>query len=255
MKIQLLFASLLFISSLLGQTSVKMEIPLLNSKDSNVYHTGYTVSYNQKFRQANWVAYQLTKAETSKLFNRENKFIPDPLIKGTDNGIDYEKSGYDRGHLCPAADMGFSKITMAESFYYSNMSPQIPGFNRGIWKQLEVQTRNWAIEYDSLYIVVGPIFSDTMKVIGPHQVAVPNTYYKVILDNHKGKEKMIGFLMQNESSKNSLQSFVVTVDSIEVLTGIDFFPLLEDSLENKLESLVVVNTWNWKFVKNVKKKK
>ena len=252
MKIQLLFVSLFSIYFLFRQTSEQMEIPFLKSKDSIIYHTGYSVSYNQKFRQANWVGYQLTKAETSKLFNRENKFVPDPLIKGTDNGIDYEKSGYDRGHLCPAADMGYSKITMAESFYYSNMSPQIPGFNRGIWKQLEEQTRNWAIEYDSLYILVGPIFSDTMKVIGPHQVAIPNAYYKVILDNHKGKEKMIGFVMRNEGSKNSLQSFAVSVDSVEVLTGIDFFPILDDSLETKLESLVLLNVWNWK---NVKKKK
>ena len=252
MKILLFFASLLSISSFFGQTSEKMEIPLLNSKDSIVYHTGYSVSYNQKFRQANWVGYCLTRNETNSIYKRENKFVTDPIIKGTDNGIDYEKSGYDRGHLCPAAHMGFSKITMAESFYYSNMSPQIPGFNRGIWKQLEEQTRNWAIEYDSLYIVVGPIFSDSMKTIGPHQVAVPNYYYKVILDNHKGKEKMIGFVMKNESSKNSLQAFVVTVDSVEVLTGIDFFPLLDDSLETKLESLVVLNTWSWK---NVKKKK
>ena len=148
MKILLFFTVLFSSSYLFGQTSVQMEIPILKSKDSIVYHTGYSVSYNQKFRQANWVGYQLTKAETSKLFNRENKFIPDPLIKGTDNGIDYEKSGYDRGHLCPAADMGFSKITMDESFYYSNMSPQVPQFNRGIWKSLETQVRNWAIEYD-----------------------------------------------------------------------------------------------------------
>ena len=232
-----------------------MEIPILNSKDSIVHHNGYSVSYNQKFRQANWVAYCLTRNETNSIYKRENKFVQDPLIKGTDNGIDYEKSGYDRGHLCPAADMGFSKITMDESFYYSNMSPQVPQFNRGIWKSLETQVRNWAIENDSLYIVVGPIFSDSMKVIRTHQVAVPNSYYKVILDNHKGKEKMIGFVMRNESSKNQLQSFVVSVDSVEVLTGIDFFPLLEDSLETKFESLVEVNSWNWKFVKNVKKKK
>jgi endonuclease G len=201
------------------------------------------------------VAYQLTKAETSNLFERENKFVSDPLIPGTDLCLDYEKSGYDRGHLAPAADMGFSKNSMAESFYYSNMSPQIPGFNRGIWKQLEEQTRNWAIEYDSLFIVVGPIFSDSMKLIGPHQVAVPNSYYKVILDNHKGKEKMIGFVMRNEGFKNSLQSFVVSVDRVEEMTDIDFFPLLEDSLEKKLESLVMMNAWKWSFSKSVKKKK
>jgi endonuclease G len=243
---------------LIGQTESinKLSLELPNrSFDTIIQHTGYSVSYNQKYKQANWAAYQLTNAETSKLYDRENKFVADPLIPGTDLCLDYEKSGYDRRHLAPAADMGFSKITMTESFYYSNMSPQLPGFNRGIWKQLEEQTRNWAIEYDSLYIVVGPIFSDSMKLIGPHQVAVPNSYYKVILDNHKGKEKMIGFVMKNEGSKNSLQSFVLSVDSIEVLSGIDFFPLLEDSLENKLESLVFLNSWKWSFVKNVKKKK
>jgi endonuclease G len=229
----------------------QIEIPF-KLFDTIIHHSGYSVSYNQKFHQANWVAYCFTRNEMNSMYKRENKFVADPMISETDLSLDYEKSGYDRGHLAPAADMGFSKITMAESFYCSNMSPQVPGFNRGIWKQLEEQTRNWAIEYDSLYIVVGPIFSDSMKLIGPHQVAVPNAYYKVILDNHKGKEKMIGFVLKNEGSKNQLQYFVVSVDSVEVLTGIDFFPLLEDCLETKLESLVFVNVWNWK---NVKKKK
>jgi endonuclease G len=255
------FTALLFAciaTVLIGQTESinKLSLELPNrSFDTIIQHTGYSVSYNQKYKQANWVAYQLTKAETSNLFERENKFVSDPLIIGTDLSLDYEKSGYDRGHLAPAADMGFSKNTMTESFYYSNMSPQLPGFNRGIWKQLEEQTRNWAIEYDSLYIVVGPIFSDSMKIIGPHQVAVPNAYYKVILDNHKGKEKMIGFVMLNEGSKNSLRSFVVSVDRVEEMTDIDFFPLLEDSLEKKLESLVMMNAWKWSFSKSVKKKK
>jgi endonuclease G, mitochondrial len=213
--------------------------------DLVVSHTGYVLSFNYFFHQANWVAYLLTESMTEKVFERTDKFIADSLISGTDLTVDYRKSGYDRGHLAPAADMAFSEIAMKESFYYSNMSPQVPGFNRGIWKKLEVQTRNWAIEYDSLYIVVGPIFSDTMKVIGPHRVAVPNAFYKVILDNHKGKEKMIGFVMKNEGSKNDLQTFVVSVDSIEVLTGIDFFPLLEDEVEEHLESLIVFEVWSW----------
>lgn len=251
MKIFNLFIALILTITVTAQSKYGLEIPL-KTFDTIIKHSAYSLSYNQKYHQANWVAYQLTRAETSNLFERENKFVADPLIPGTDLSLDYEKSGYDRGHLAPAADMGFSKITMTESFYYSNMSPQVPGFNRGIWKQLEEQCRNWTIEYDSLYIVVGPIFSDSMKVIGPHQVAVPNSYYKIILDNHKGKEKMIGFVMNNESSKFSLQSFVISVDSLEVLTGIDFFPLLEDSLELKLESLVLLNTWNWKFVKKKK---
>ncbi len=245
MKFNLLFILLfsISISSLFGQTPVKIEIPTLSENDSIINHTGYSVSYNHKYRQANWVAYQLTKLETTKLFERADKFKTDPLINGTDNSSDYEKAGYDRGHLAPAADMCYSEIAMLESFYYSNMSPQVPGFNRGIWKKLEEQTRSWAIEYDSLYIVVGPIFSDSMKTIGSHKVAVPNSYYKVILDNHKGKEKMIGFVLRNESSSDCLHSFVVSVDSVEVLTGIDFYPELDDVLENFLEKSISIEKW------------
>jgi endonuclease G len=230
----------------------QLEIPRFGKNDTITTHLGYSVSYNSRYKQANWVAYLLTRAETNKRYERGEFFAPDPLIPGTNLAVDYAKSGYDRGHLAPAADMGWSMETMVQSFFYSNMSPQLPRFNRGIWKKLEMQVRNWAIEYDSLYIVTGPIFSDSIKVIGPHRIAVPNAYYKVILDNHKGKEKMIGFIMKNEGSKKTLQSFVVNVDIVEVITDIDFFPNLEDSMETRLESLVVLNTWNWK---NVKKKK
>lgn len=248
MKTYLYLLLFLPFSFLFGQSTKGLEIPFFGLKDTITYHTGYSVSYNHQFRQANWVAYQLTKSETSMLFSRQNKFISDPLIKGTDNAKDYEKSGYDRGHLAPAADMGFSKKTMAQSFYFSNMSPQLPSFNRGIWKKLEEQTRNWAIEYDSLYIVVGPIFSKGMKRIGSHHVAVPTAYYKVILDGHKGKEKMIGFILKNESSSQPLSSYVVSIDRVEGVTGIDFFSLLDDSLENRLEGMVGLNFWSWSAV-------
>ena len=251
MKFILFFILLFSIFSLCGQTNERMEIPTLGINDTIINHVGYSVSYNHKYRQANWVGYQLTKCETKKMFARINKFKADPLICGTDNGNDYEKSRYDRGHLAPAADMGFSEITMLESFYYSNMSPQVPGFNRGIWKELEEQARGWAIEYDSLYIVVGPVFSDSMDFIGPHCVAVPDAYFKVILDNHKGKERMIGFLMGNERSGDCLESFVVSVDSLEVLTGIDFYSLLDDVLEEKLESTVLLGNWIWVISKSI----
>ncbi|GEM_PF-5423679 len=137
MKFNLSFILLFSIFSLFGQTPIKLEIPTLGVNDTIINHIGYSVSYNHKYRQANWVAYQLTKLETTKLFERADKFKYDPLIKGTDNANDYEKSGYDRGHLAPAADMSFSEITMLESFYYSNMPRKylvlIVGFGRN-WK-------------------------------------------------------------------------------------------------------------------------
>jgi endonuclease G len=228
----------------------QLELPKYNADDIIVKHTGYTLSYNSKFKQANWVAYLLTKDETVKRFQRGEFFAPDPLIPGTDFKFDYLKSGYDRGHLAPAAVMGYSMETMVQSFYYSNMSPQVPRFNRGVWKKLEMQVRNWAIAYDSLCVVTGPIFSDSIKVIGPHRVAVPKAYYKVILDNHRGKEKMIGFVLNNDGDLNSFQSFVVSVDSVELITGIDFFSNLDDVLESKMEKMICNECWGLTILKN-----
>jgi DNA/RNA endonuclease G (NUC1) len=116
-----------------------LELPKYDVDDTIIRHRGYTLSYNSKYKQANWVAYLLTREETAKLFQRGEFFAPDPLISGTDFKIDYLKSGYDRGHLAPAADMGYSMETMVQSFFYSNMSPQVPRFNRGVWKKLEMQ--------------------------------------------------------------------------------------------------------------------
>ncbi|MFN5444875.1 MAG: DNA/RNA non-specific endonuclease [Crocinitomicaceae bacterium] len=217
----------------------QLEIPKYEADDTIIIHRGYTLSYNPKYKQANWVAYLLTNASTT-LSNRAKRgefFAPDPLIPGTNLGVDYAKSGYDRGHLAPAADMGYSMETMVQSFFYSNMSPQVPRFNRGIWKKLEIQVRNWAIQYDSLYIVTGPIFSDSMKVIGPHRVAVPKAYYKVLIQKRNGKWFGIGFVLPNASLKGDIKQFATSIDKVEELTGINFFYWLDDKSELIIESV------------------
>ena len=219
----------------------QLELPRYGADDTIIRHRGYTLSYNSKYKQANWVAYLLTKDETVKRFQRGEFFAPDPLLPGTDFSIDYQKSGYDRGHLAPAADMGYSMETMVQSFFYSNMSPQLPRFNRGIWKKLEMQVRNWAIKYDSLYIVTGPIFSDTMKVIGPHRVAVPKSYYKVLIQKRNGEWFGIGFVLPNSSLKGDIMQYATSIVKVEVITGIDFFWSLEDKFENVLENTSLRN--------------
>jgi len=214
----------------------QLELPKYDADDTIIKHRGYTLSYNPKYKQANWVAYLLTKDETVKRFQRGEFFAPDPMIPETNFSIDYQKSGYDRGHLAPAADMGYSMETMVQSFFYSNMSPQLPRFNRRIWKKLEMQVRNWAVEYDSLYIVTGPVFSDSMKVIGPHRVVVPKAYYKVLLQKRNGEWIGIGFVLPNASLKGNIMQFATSIDKVEELTGIDFFWVLEDEVELKIES-------------------
>lgn len=220
------------------------EIPKVGKGDVVIKHEAYSFLYNEKHEQASWVAYELTKEETTKAFERTNRFRPDPSVSTlTANNADYASSGYDRGHLAPAADMGWSSTAMFESFYYSNMSPQVPGFNRGIWKKLEERVRTWAIENNSLMVVTGPVLSKGLKTIGADRVSVPERYYKVILDNHEPGIKAIAFLIPNASQSIGLQSFVVSIDSVESVTGIDFFPNI--SHEATIEKTSTVEQWSW----------
>jgi len=221
-----------------------IEIPKTSSHDIIIYHIGYALLYNEEHEQANWVAYELTKEETFSKYKRSNNFLEDPKVQtGTAKDADYSKSGYDRGHLAPAADMGWSEIAMEESFYYSNISPQKPGFNRGIWKKLEEKVRNWAIENNTIYIVTGPILTSGLSTIGPNKVSIPKYYYKVILDYSQPQIKGIGFILPNESSDKPLQNYAVTIDSVEKFSGLDFFPTLPDAQEKTIESSICISCW------------
>jgi endonuclease G len=239
---RLLFTILvLFIPILLTAKSVNY-IPI-PSKDL-VKHAYYMLSYNEKYEQANWVYYSLTD---SMVLNsgeeRSNSFKMDQLVAtGSAKSSDYTKSGYDRGHLCPAADMGFSPISMQESFMMSNVSPQTPDFNRGIWKELETTVREWAKKEHHIYIVTGPIFKDNKGSIGTEEVLVPGYFYKIIYDATDAP-KLIAFVLPNEKSNRPLTDFVVSTDAAEKLTGFDFFSQLSDDLETKLESRADLSGW------------
>lgn len=223
-----------------------LEIPKTNSEDVIIEHAAFSLLYNEVFEQAEWVAYELTRQETIKRFDRTDKFLPDPKVAtGTAVNKDYKGSGYDRGHLAPAADMSWSKNAIDESFYYSNMSPQVPSFNRGIWKKLEERVRDWAIEYDSLIVITGPVLEAGLKTIGTNKVAVPNYYYKVILDATSSEVKAIGFILPNQASSGNLQQFVVSVDSVESFTGIDFFHMIPDKFEELIEKTYCIDCWSW----------
>jgi endonuclease G len=225
---------------------VHIEIPAFADSQLIVSHAAYSLSYDEPCEQASWVAYLLTRERAVPHFARTNHFLPDPMVAtGSADDIDYKGSGYDRGHLAPAADMGWSSTAMAESFYYSNMSPQLPGFNRGIWKRLEELVRDWAIAYDSLYVVTGPILTNGLPFIGPHHVSVPGYYYKAILRLGQHPEG-IAFVLPNQSSHSSLQTFAISIDSAESLTGIDFFSALPDRLEESVEKKMGVNDWEWR---------
>jgi endonuclease G len=215
--------------------------------DTIIEREGYALGYIEKHEQPSWVCYIVTKEELStRVAKRTNNFRADPAIPtGSAHPADYTRSGFDRGHLAPAADMSFSAETMSESFFMSNMSPQRPQFNRGIWGKLEKQIRYFANRERMIVVVTGPILPDTPTItIGQNKVTVPEYYYKVVYDLTP-PQKMIGFVLPNKGSQKPLASFAVTVDHVEKLTGLDFFSLVPKQKQEELEKTISVESWAW----------
>ena len=212
-----------------------------------VHHYAYTLSFNRENNQPNWVAWELTAKETQGTIGRSNEFLPDPDIPLPHRVTteDYRNSGYDRGHMAPAADMKWSQKAMKECFYMSNMCPQNGKLNSGAWGALEKACRRWAQQEGKVYIVCGPVFENKRhKKIGKeHIIPVPDGFFKVVLSLKKNKEKAIGFYYTNRSSKQSLEKAAKSVDEIEEMTGIDFFVNIPDRLEEKIEAEYSLKDW------------
>lgn len=225
-----------------------MEIPrfTITRPERCLEHLGYTVSYHPNWHIPNWVAYELTAQETEGFEERTNKFLPDPKIKY--NPVvtsDYTHSGYDRGHMAPAADMKWSAQAMQESFYMTNICPQNHNNNAGDWKDLEELGRDWARRYGSIYICCGPVVTDTTQTIGyERKIVVPQAFYKVFLRQKAGSDwTAIGFVMPNQAGNRPLMTYMKTVNEIEEMTGIDFFYRLPDAVEETVEGDYTVADW------------
>lgn len=225
-----------------------LEIPQLkvSRAEQIIEHKAYTVSYNENWRIPNWVAYELTRSEASGNGDRADRFEPDPEVDGASASYkDYSASEYDRGHMAPAGDMKWDRTAMNECFYLSNICPQNHNLNSGDWNDLEMQIRYWAKKYGNVYITCGPIVSDHPETIGYNDVAVPDAFFKVCLCQIDGTWQGIGFVFENKAGHKRLTSYCKSIDEVEKITGIDFFPNLEDNIENKVEAQF--NTSAWKF--------
>ena len=207
---------------------------------------GYTTSYNPKTKQPNWVGWRLTADHVDGEFLRkgikfhEDEDVPEPRAKDED----YRGSGYDRGHMCPSGDNKWSQQAQEQSFLFTNICPQNHGLNAGDWNEMEQQCRKWAVEEGELYIVSGPIFygSARHKSIGKNKIPVPEAFFKVVL-SMKGTPKAIGFIYKNQAGNRPKGDYVNTVDEVERITGIDFFPSLPDDVENKVEAKANIDDW------------
>lgn len=139
----------------------------------------------------------------------------------------------------------FDKNAYNDTFFTSNISPQLHDFNGGIWNRLEQKVRYWATKYDGVYVVTGGVLHSSLPSIGQEKVSIPKYFYKVLLNNSNGNYRMIAFLVPNKKSDQPLYKFVISVDQLEKMTGIDFFPKLEDKTENRLESNIDYKTWSF----------
>ncbi len=234
-------------SSLKDQDAVNSVLVPGGNRYEVVEHTYYTLGYDESNEQAAWVSY-LLRREDLRLpkVSRADRFEDDPLVStGSATYFDYSGSGYDRGHLIPAADLAFSKEAMASTFYMSNMSPQARAFNGGIWRELEELVRDWAFKNEELYVVTGPILSSVTHFIGKkNKVGVPALYYKAVLDHLEPEIKAIAFIMPNELSEEPVMNYAVTIDSLESLLGLDIFRgILPADTEQKVENQIDKILW------------
>lgn len=212
-----------------------------------LHRKGYTVSYNKDLKIPNWVAWELSPEKLVERESRTDKFLPDPDLP-EDEAVttnDYKGAGMDRGHMCPAGDNRWHWKAMQESFYMTNICPQNHNLNRGDWKELEEACRKWAQTEGKIYIVCGPIlYNHKHRTIGKqHRVTVPEAFFKVILCTTSTPPKAIGFIYKNDSGNHPLDSYVNSVDEVERITGIDFFPALPDEVEDKVEATYNLSLW------------
>ncbi len=212
-------------------------------------YEGFSLSYNEQHEQADWVAYEVTREEVEAEGDRCNCFARDEdVLTGSATESDYTSTGFDKGHLAPSASMYMTPNMNRESFLMSNMSPQLAALNREIWADLEGWVREKADEYGRVYVVTGPVFVNPLGSIGRNNVTVPAYFYKAVLrfdGPNNTVPKTIGFLIPNIAPTGDLEDYVVPVNAIETLTGLDFFPSLSSRVENRAESQYELRQWGF----------
>lgn len=208
-------------------------------------YEGFTVAFNPSNHTPDWVGWELTAAEVAGSESRSDNFWRDYDLDGCPDPSDYRNSGYDKGHLCPAADQKWSPEAMSDCFVMGNMAPQDHALNAGAWKTLEEKERLWAQRDSALVIVAGPIYKSSDKArIGEGGVRVPSAFFKVILAPYLPSPRAIGFIYPNMKSPGNMADYAMSVDDVETATGLDFFSTLPDDIEDEVESRYSFTEWN-----------
>ncbi|MDE5651961.1 MAG: DNA/RNA non-specific endonuclease [Muribaculaceae bacterium] len=208
-------------------------------------YDGFTVCFNPDNRTSDWVGWELLESEVSDNVSRTDKFWQDYAVANCPSPDDYRNSGFDKGHLCPAADQKRSASAMSDCFVMTNMTPQAHALNAGAWQTLEKKERLWAQRDSAIVIVAGPIYTDSdTDRIGKNGVRVPSSFYKVILAPYVESPRAIGFIYPNMKCPGDMANYAMSVRDVEKITGLDFFSALPDDIEDKVESTFSFTEWN-----------
>jgi endonuclease G len=243
-----LFTVILFFTN--GVYTIAMPLPAVPSGDRLVQHKSYTIAHNPKHKQADWVSYLMTQHQLRGCVERFNGFKPDPQIPIAESAAlsDYAGSGYDRGHMMPAGDNRWDSVSMKESFFLSNMSPQPASFNRGIWKTLENLVRAWALNSTELWVTTGPQLNAIGGSIGAGQVSIPRAYYKALVSKKSnGTFAGIAFLMPATASGSSSQlpGYSMSIAKLEQILKLNFHSTLNSNTQVQIENRVETSAWNF----------
>ena len=234
----------------------ELPAPLTDRPEQILHRKSFTISYNKTTKTPNWVAWHLTKSHTHGHIQRElQAFDEDPSVPSPRATLDdYYNSRYDRGHMCPAGDNKWNEEAMSQTFKLTNICPQNHGLNKNAWNDLEIQCRDWAREYNAVDIVCGPIYrtatysdgkmrpSNDQKFIGKNKVWVPDAFFKVVLCRGK-QPKAIGFIYENRGGQQLMRECMCSVDEVERITGINFYHLLADDIEDRIEAEANLRKW------------
>ena len=240
--------------------SYGIEVPVIGPNDNIIKYSGYDdiqygvnsvkisdskkaayyVSYDVANKIPRWVAYDLTAEELEGTASRKGKnFKPDANVCFSQaEPADYNGSGWTKGHLAPAADFKWSDKAMDDTFYFTNCCPQTDYFNSTSWAKLENRIRKWAKQYGRIYIVTGPIIGKARNgKLGANEITIPDAFYKALLVKDNQTYQAIGFVMYNDDSIQSYVNCSISINELELITGEDFFPLLNDDIEESLIQL------------------
>lgn len=222
-----------------------LELPAILDSDIVLVYSGFVINYNTQYLIPNWVAYELTAEEVEGKIPRAKGFSMDlDFSRRQATREDYSHSGWDKGHMAPAADMKWSLGAMNESFYLTNVCPQNHELNGKDWHILEKIIRDWALKYGTLWIVCGPyIYSNKYGAIGENKVMVPDGFFKAILRFDGSNYQSIAFVFENDSKNQPLQNAVVSVNDVEALIGYDLFVNLDNHFEEDIESQANFGDW------------